>query len=102
MSAITKKLSPKQEAAVLALVSSRSLEEAARAAGVTLRTFYRWQKEPEFDAACREATRAAYKQSIARMHQMASAAVTTLGKVMVDNDTPAATKVRAADSILNH
>jgi hypothetical protein len=33
---------------------------------------------------------------------MTSAAVSTLGKVMVDPNTPASTKVRAADSILNH
>jgi len=33
---------------------------------------------------------------------MASAAVTTLGKAMVDPNTPAATRVRAADRILDH
>jgi hypothetical protein len=33
---------------------------------------------------------------------MASAAVTTLGKVIVDPGAPPASKVRAADSILNH
>ena len=38
----------------------------------------------------------------ARMHQLASAAVTMLGKVLVDPSTPPATKVRAADSILGH
>ena len=59
-------------------------------------------KEPEFDAAYRAAKRAAYKQSIARLHQASSAAVTTLMKVMVDASTPASTKVRAADSILGH
>src|SRR4051794_27976236 len=58
-------------------------------------------KDPEFDAAYREANRAA-SQAIARMHQMSSAAVSTLGKVMVEPATPAATKVRAADCIINH
>src|SRR5947209_7615862 len=52
--------------------------------------------------AYREAKRAAFSQAIARLHQMTSAAVSTLGKVMVDANTPASTKVRAADSILNH
>jgi hypothetical protein len=41
-------------------------------------------------------------QSIARLHQMSSAAVSTLGKIMVDPNAPASTRVRAADSILNH
>ena len=59
-------------------------------------------KEPEFLAAYRQARRAAFSQSIARLHHMSTAAVTTLGKVMLDPSTPPATKVRAADSILNH
>ena len=33
---------------------------------------------------------------------MCSAAVSTLGKIMVDANSPASTRVRAADSILNH
>jgi hypothetical protein len=48
-----------KEAAVLALLSSRNVEEAARAAGVNPRTLYRWMKEPEFDGAYREAKHAA-------------------------------------------
>ena len=33
---------------------------------------------------------------------MSSAAISTLGKIMVDPNAPASTRVRAADSILNH
>jgi hypothetical protein len=40
--------------------------------------------------------------SIARLQQATSAAVSTLLKVMVDANTPASTKVRAGDSVLNH
>jgi hypothetical protein len=102
MSGFQQKLGGKQEAAVLALLASRGVEDAARTAGVTPRTLYRWIKEPAFNAAFRAAKRDAYGQAIARLHQMASAAVSTLGKVMVDPATPPATKVRAADSTLNH
>jgi hypothetical protein len=59
-------------------------------------------KDPEFDAAYREARRAAFRQSIARLQQASSAAVTTLLKVMVEPSTHPSTKVRAADSILDH
>jgi hypothetical protein len=62
----------------------------------------KWMKLPEFQAAYREARRAAHGQSIARLQQATSAAVSTLLKVMVDAGTPASTKVRAADSVLNH
>ena len=102
MSGSSEKLGPKKESAVLALLTTRNLEEAAKAAGVTPRTLHRWQKEPGFSAAYRAAKRAAYDQAIARLHHFSSAAVSTLGKVMLDQDTPPATKVRAADSILAH
>jgi transposase-like protein len=96
------KLGRKKEAAILALLSQRNVEEAARAVGVTARTLYRWMKEPEFDAAYRAARRAAFSQSTARLQQMCTAAVSTLGKIMVDANAPAASRVRAADSVLGH
>jgi hypothetical protein len=36
------------------------------------------------------------------LQQGASAAATTLLKVMLDQNTPASTKIRAADSVMNH
>ena len=102
MAGIGEKLGPKQEAAILALLSSRNVEEAARTAGVSPRALYRWMKEPAFDAAYRAARRAAFAQSVGRLQQASSAAVSTLLKVMVDPGTPASTKVRAADSVLAH
>jgi len=48
------KLGSKKETAVLALLSSRSVDEAAHAAAVTPRTLYRWMNEREFSAAFRE------------------------------------------------
>ena len=92
----------KQEEAIVALLTNRSIEEAARASNTPARTLYRWLKEPEFDAAYRAAKRAAYRQAIARLHQLSSAAVSILGKVMLDATAPPATRVRAVDSILDH
>jgi transposase-like protein len=102
MSQFDEKLGAKREAAILALLSTRNVEDAARSIGVNARTLYRWMKEPEFDAAYRAGKRAAFGQAIARLHHLSSAAVSTLGKVMLDAETPPGTKVRAADSILNH
>jgi hypothetical protein len=96
------KLTRKQEEAIVALLAQRSIEEAARVAGIGARTLYRWMEDPEFDAAYRKTRRTAFRQSVARLQQASSAAVSTLLKVMVDPTTPAATKVRAADSILDH
>ena len=96
------KFSRKMEEAVAALLTQRNQEEAARAVGIGTATLLRWQKEPEFQAAYRAARRTAHAQSVARLQQATSAAVTTLLKVMVDPSTPASTKVRAADSVLDH
>jgi hypothetical protein len=96
------KFTRKMEEAVAALLTQRNHEEAARTVGIGTATLLRWQKEPEFQVAYRVARRAAHGQSIARLQQATSAAVSTLLKVMVDANTPASTKVRAADSVLNH
>ena len=96
------KIAPKQDKAIVALLSNRNIEEAAKACNIPPRTLYRWLREPAFDAAYREARRQAYGQSIARLQQGSTAAATTLLKVMVDAATPASTRVRAAESILTH
>jgi transposase-like protein len=96
------KLARKQEEAIAALLTQRNTEEAARAVGVTPKTLLRWMKLPPFEAAYREARRAAFAQSVARLQQASSAAASTLLKVMVDPSTPASTRVRAAESVLTH
>lgn len=96
------KFSRRMEEAIAALLTHRNHEEAARSVGIGTATLLRWQKEAKFQKAYRAARRAAHGQSIARLQQATSAAVSTLLKVMVDAGTPASTKVRAADSVLNH
>src|SRR5579862_5314060 len=96
------KFGRKKEAAIQALLTQRNVEEAARGAGIGTQTLYRWMKEPEFDEAYREARRAAFGQSIARLQQGASAAATTMLKIMVDPGAPAATRLRAADCVFSH
>jgi len=96
------KFEQKKEEAIVALLTQRNIEEAAKSIGVVPNTLLRWMKEPEFDAAYREARRAAFRQSVARLQQASGAAVTTLLKLMVDPATPPSTKARAADSVLDH
>jgi transposase-like protein len=96
------KFTRKMEEAVAALLTQKNHEEAARAVGISPATLLRWQKQPVFQQAYRDARRAAFGQSIGKLQQMSSAAVSVLGKVMVDAGTPPATKVRAAEAILIH
>jgi hypothetical protein len=67
-----------------------------------MRTLMRWLKLPEFQAAYREARRTAYSQAVAKLQQGATAAATTLLKVMLDQTTPASVKVRAAECVMSH
>lgn len=96
------KFGRQKEEAIVALLTHRTTEEAARAVKVSTKTLLRWQADPEFESAYRAAKRATFRQAIARLHQLSSAAVSILGKVMLDPATPPATKVRAAESVLGH
>jgi hypothetical protein len=58
--------------------------------------------DPRFDKAYRKARRDAFRQGTARLQQAAGAAVSSVLKIMVDQDTPASTKLRAADLVLTH
>ena len=86
---------------MLALLSSRTIEEAAGTAGVTPRTLYRWMKDSAFDSAYRETKRLAFPK---RSHGCTRCVARRLplGKIMVDANAPASTRVRAADCIFNH
>lgn len=96
------KIGARKEAAILALLTTRGIEEAAKAANVPARTLYRWMKDPVFDAAYRRAKRMAFGQAIARLQQGTAAAATTMLKLMVDPAVPASTRLRAADCIFTH
>jgi hypothetical protein len=95
------KFKRKLDEAVAAMLTQRNVEEAARSVGVSTATLMRWQKEPEFDAAYRQARRAAFGQTIARLQQGSSAAATTLLKLMLDPATPASTRARCSESVIN-
>ena len=96
------KYARKQEEAIVALLTQRNIDEAAKAAGIAPNTLLKWMKEPEFDTAYREARRPAFRQSVARLQQASGAAVSTLLKIMLDATAPHSTRVRAADSVLDH
>jgi hypothetical protein len=93
------KLGRKQEETIAALLTQRNTEEAARAVGISPKTFLRWMKVPGFDTAYREARRAAFGQCIARLQQGASAAATLL-EMLIDPGNPSA--YVPPKSILSH
>ena len=96
------KFGRKKEAAIAALLSQRNIEDAARVAAIGTNTLLRWMQVPEFQTAYRKARRDAVSQSTARLQQATGAAASTLLKIMVDQNTPASTRVRAAECVMNH
>jgi hypothetical protein len=90
------KFTRKMEEAIAALLTQRNVEEAAKSIGIASRTLFRWQQVPEFDSAYRKARRDGFRQAVARLQQASGAAVTTLLKLAVDPNAPAAVKARAA------
>src|ERR1017187_7394182 len=67
------KFGRKQEEAIAALLTQRNIDEAAKAVGIAPNTLLKWMKEPEFDTAYREARRATFRQSVARLQQASGA-----------------------------
>jgi len=92
----------RSDRAIVALLEHTTIEKAAAASGISNVTLWRWLKQDRFRARLRLARREAYAHCVARLQQASSAAVATLLRVMTDQASPAASRVRAADSVLDH
>lgn len=90
----------KKELALGALLTESTLEAAAKIAGISEVTLWRWLKDQEFAEAYRELKREAVGQAITRLQQISCQAVETLKTIMLDKESPASVRVSAAKSIL--
>jgi transposase-like protein len=87
--------------AVAALVSARSVGEAARRAGVGRRTVFRWKRSDlEFRTALEEARREIVRAAVAEGILKLGGALDTLSKISGDEAAPAAVRGRAASAML--
>src|SRR4051794_5493370 len=94
------KLQPKQRKAVEALLLTGDVTSAAREAGVSRESIYRWLKQPLFLEAVREAEAQALDELSRLLVRLGRTAATTLEEVMSEAGIPVATRVRAADVVL--
>jgi len=90
----------RQDRIILALLEHATLERAAAALSMSRVTLWRWTQKPAFAETLRHARRDAFSQALARLQHAADAAVNTLLRVMTDREAPAASRVRAADVVL--
>jgi transposase-like protein len=96
------KFGRKKEQAIAALLSHKSVEEAARAVDLDPNTLLRWLQLPEFKAEYHKARRQAVGQSVVRMQQATGAAGVTILKLMTDPNVHVAVRLRAAECVFDH
>jgi hypothetical protein len=98
---ISKKLSYHQEKSIAALLSTKSIPEAASASGVSSRTLERWLAEnEEFVAEYRAARRRVVEGAIGQLQHATTEAVKALERNLTCGKP--AVEVRAALGILEH
>ena len=95
------KFGRKQEEAIAALLSQRSIEDAARVVGVAEKTLRRWMQEPQFKAHYLQARREGVSQAVARLQQATGAAAAVALKLLTDPNVPAAVRLRAAEFVFD-
>lgn len=93
-------LTPKQEAAILALMNETTVTRAAETVGVDARSIYRWLEDPTFAAAFRRTRREAFAQAMSATQRYAGLAVHALAKVMTDANANPQARVAAASALL--
>ena len=91
----------KKVLALTALLSSRSVGEAAQRAGVPSRTLFRWlHEDDEFQRQYHEAGAQLMEDALMRLQHVCCGAVETLSQIMEDGKVTASSRVSAARATL--
>lgn len=96
-------ITAKQVVAIEMLLTARTVEDAAQAAGVGRTTLYRWMEEPDFRAALRTAEREAFDNLIRRLQGLGDKAINALEEVLTKPAMPGAgVKRQTAQAIIDY
>lgn len=95
-------MTPNEERALSALLTSKTKLEAAEKAGITGRTMRRYFENPEFCQRYREAFAGVVQDATRRAQQLLEPALSTLQTVMEDEEIPAQARITAAKSIIDY
>lgn len=94
-------LTIRQERSIPPLLSSTTTRAAAKAAGVSEATIYRWLADPTFNKALEAARARAFDLSLLRLSGMADRAVDVVGEVLDDKRASAGARISAARVVLS-
>ena len=94
-------LSPRQEAALLALLEAGTVRDAAAKCDTSEATLYRFLQEPLFLTRYREARARLVETGIARLQSACGTAVDTLLEIAQDKEAAPTARIAAARAILS-
>lgn len=93
-------LTTKQRTAIRALLAGSTYQEAAEAAGVRPNTITTWMRDPSFILELRQAEQEALEEITRQLLAEGAKSIQTIKKIRDDYRASAATRLRAADIIL--
>ena len=95
-------MTPRQQKALAALLTSPSKAAAAKAAGIAPRTLRDYLADPEFQAAYRDAFGNMVEDATRQAQQAISPAMSTLREIVEDREEDAQARISATRAILSH
>lgn len=100
MAEIEENFNAKMETAIIALIEQPTIEDAARVAGVSARSLWRWLARNDFKRRLNEARAMVYENSLNELKSASLVAVRTLVEVAQDKEATASARVSASVAIL--
>jgi hypothetical protein len=102
VSRIRRARAPWKPGVVAALAGGATIAEGAEAGGVSSRTIDRWLREPGFREAVQKARTDLLDRAIGLLAAQAAQAIAVLTDIMTDPTAPAAARVSASRTVLEH
>ena len=93
-------LTKKQDDVLIALLSSNSIEDASKASGVSKTTIFKYLQIDSFRESYRKARAETVSHAITQIQSACSEAVQVLRDIMNDKESPAASRVSCARTII--
>ena len=90
------------EEIIAALISTGTIREAARTAGISERALYERMKSGDFQALYKSAKADTIRAAVNALNGRIQAAIDTIAEIMEARDVNPATRLQAAQTILNH
>ena len=90
------------EVLAAALVEHGTIRDAAKAAGVSERTLYERMKQEDFRNLYQNARTDVLRSAVLNLTRRLQEAIETVSEIMTDKEISPATRLQAAQTILNH